>query len=90
MHIIGINADLCYNGPVMSVDEHTLQKIYKLISGELIPYSRSITTYPNEPDRTLHLACLELERRGLIYRHKDQSHADEHPYIVWKAINDET
>jgi len=61
--------------------EEDLAKLYKFISGETIPYlGPGIYTYPNgdENNKIIHSGCLELEKKGLIYRKKDKPE-----YVLW-------
>jgi hypothetical protein len=48
-----------------------LDKLYKLIAGNAVPmWGRGIHTYIGGDERNdeVHLACLELEKAGKIYR----------------------
>ena len=56
-----------------------LNELLQIIKGER-GIGPGINTYPNAPEEDkikLHEACLELERRGLIYR--------ANAWILWKA-----
>lgn len=62
------------------MNENELKQLLDFIRGEgvWIAFGQGITTYPDEPDEK-HNACLELERRGLIYRRSETD-----TYIIWK------
>lgn len=53
----------------------------------------SITTYPDREDedgKALHAGCLELERRGIIYRSTFGNQPSGIEWIVWKGKKDAT
>ena len=65
--------------PLPEETDENLNELLKIIRGDTTLGS-GINTYPNAPEEDkikLHEACLELERRGLIYR--------ANAWIFWKA-----
>lgn len=68
--------------------ERGLVSLLDFISGKVFPFGNGgITTYPQELDdrhARLHAGCLELERRGYIERHLDETTKHGVHHVVWK------
>ena len=72
---IGVGADV----------ETALDGLLAFIRGEgpFAMLGPGLHTYPDRDDDGKHAGCLELERRGLIYRH-----LDEPGNVVWMPVED--
>lgn len=67
------------------MEEEELEAVLEFISGKgrFSFLGGGVSTYPNREDgeHGLHLACLELERRGLICRRQDDG-----DHILWMPV----
>lgn len=66
-------------------NEVGLTELLQFIQGKLVPHlGGALHTYPDGDERNLalHAGCLELERRGLIRRFRD-----EPGHVIWEPID---
>jgi hypothetical protein len=63
--------------------EDGLKELLEFIQGKrpVGMHGRGITTWPDHDSDQKHVACLELERRGLIKRHLDRE-----AYVTWMPV----
>lgn len=63
--------------------EQALACLLKVVRGEWHPMlGPGLRTFTDEEDLTTHNGCLELERRGLIYR----TNMSDERCLVWRPV----